>query len=153
MKNLIAALAIVVGSVFGASAQGTPVATGQGGPQISIDKDVHDYGTMEKGGDPYCEFVITNTGDAPLIISNAKGSCGCTVPKWDREPIMPGKTSTMQVRYDTKRVGPINKSVTITSNATNEPTKVIRIKGLIKAAPADNTAPLNNNTSGPVDNN
>jgi|TARA_R110001592_G_scaffold363221_3_gene681710 hypothetical protein len=102
------------------------------GPYLEVNKEVHDYGTIEKGGDPYCEFTVTNSGTEPLIISNAKGSCGCTVPEWDREPIMPGKTSKIKVRYDTQRVGPINKTVTLTSNATNEPTKTIRIKGNVK---------------------
>lgn len=102
------------------------------GPYLEINKEVHDYGTIEKGGEPECMFVVTNTGTEPLIISNAKGSCGCTVPAWSREPIMPGQTSEIKVRYDTQRVGPINKTVTLTSNATNEPTKTIRIKGNVK---------------------
>lgn len=102
------------------------------GPYIEVNKDVHDYGTIEKGGDPYGEFTVTNSGTEPLIISNAKGSCGCTVPEWDREPIMPGKTSKIKVRYDTQRVGPINKTVTLTSNAANEPTLTLRIKGNVK---------------------
>ena len=114
----------------------------QDGAVITIDKDVHDYGEIEKGGDPYCEFMITNTGNEPLIISNAKGSCGCTVPEWEKEPIMPGESSVMKVKYDTKRVGPINKSVTITSNAVNSPTKVIRIKGKVLAPAADSTSPV-----------
>ena len=114
----------------------------QDGPIITLDKDVHVYGEIEKGGDPYCEFVITNTGNEPLIISNAKGSCGCTVPEWSKEPVLPGESSVMKVKYDTKRVGPINKAVTITSNAVNEPTKVIRIKGKVLPAPADDTVPV-----------
>jgi hypothetical protein len=78
-----------------------------------------------------------------LIISNAKGSCGCTVPEWPKEPIAPGAKATIKVKYDTKRPGAINKSVTITSNAVNEPTKVIRIKGNVLPAP-EGTAPVNN---------
>jgi hypothetical protein len=77
-----------------------------------------------------------------LIISNAKGSCGCTVPTWPREPLAPGATAQITVKYDTKRPGAIAKSVTITSNAINEPTKVIRIKGTVSAAPANGT-PVN----------
>lgn len=114
----------------------------QDGAVITIDKDVHDYGEIDKGADPYCAFMITNTGNEPLIISNAKGSCGCTVPEWEKEPIMPGESSVMKVKYDTKRVGPINKSVTITSNAVNSPTKVIRIKGKVLAPAAENTSPM-----------
>ncbi|MDA9820700.1 DUF1573 domain-containing protein, partial [Salibacteraceae bacterium] len=61
------------------------------------------------------------------------GSCGCTVPSWPKQPIKPGETSSIKVKYDSNRIGPINKSVTITSNAGNEPTKVLRIKGNITA--------------------
>ncbi|NNE55811.1 MAG: DUF1573 domain-containing protein [Flavobacteriales bacterium] len=107
------------------------------GPAISLDKEVHDYGTIEKGADGACTFTVTNTGTEPLIISKCKGSCGCTVPKCDKNPILPGATSEISVKYDTKRVGPINKSVTITSNSVNEPTKVIRIKGKVEAGAGD----------------
>jgi len=107
------------------------------GAQISIDKDVHDYGTIAKGSDGSCYFTITNNGDAPLTITRAKGSCGCTVPDWPREPIAPGQSAKMKVTYDTYRPGPINKSVTITSNASNAPTKIVRIKGSVTATPAN----------------
>ena len=117
------------------------------GPQITFDKEVHDYGTIEQGGDGSCVFTFTNTGTEPLTITTAKGSCGCTVPEWPREPIAPGKTGTIKVKYDSKRVGPINKSVTINSNAVNEPTKVIRIKGNVAAGA---TAPLNISNDGPI---
>jgi hypothetical protein len=108
------------------------------GPVISLDKTTHDYGTIIQGGDGACEFTVTNTGTEPLIISRCKGSCGCTVPKCDKDPIMSGATSSISVKYDTKRIGPINKSVTITSNASNEPTKVIRIKGRVEASDLGN---------------
>ena len=63
-----------------------------------------------------------------MIISNAKGSCGCTVPTWPKKPINPGEEGEIKVKYATNRLGPINKSVTVMSNAT-EGTKVLRIKG------------------------
>lgn len=132
MKNVILALFV---ALFGFATSAQEVAL-EKGPKISFNKDVHDYGEMEQGGDPYCEFEFTNNGSEPLIISNAKGSCGCTVPEWPKEPVMPGKTAIMKVRYDTKRVGPINKSVTITSNAIDNPTTVLRIKGTVKAVKA-----------------
>jgi len=120
----------------------------QSGPQLSLDKDIHDYGTMVQNGDGLCHFTVTNTGNEPLIISNAKGSCGCTVPKWSKEPIMPGETTVIDVKYATNRIGPINKSVTITSNAVNTPTKVIRIKGkVIKPEDAD-ASPIMKNSEG-----
>jgi len=84
-----------------------------------------------------------------LIIANAVGSCGCTVPTWPKEPIAPGAKASITVKYDTKRTGAIDKSVTITSNAVDSPTKVIRIKGNVKAAPTSG-APVN--TGGPANN-
>ena len=115
----------------------------QDGAKIKFDKEVHDYGTIKNGADGTCTFDFTNTGNQPLIISNAKGSCGCTVPSWPKEPVNPGQTATITVKYDTKRTGAINKSVTITSNAVNEPTKVIRIKGNVLPKPTG-SAPVNN---------
>jgi hypothetical protein len=98
------------------------------GPMITVDKDAHDYGTIKQGGNGECTFTVTNTGDQPLIITNCQGSCGCTVPK-----------------CDTNRVGPISKSVTINSNATNAPVKTVNIKGTVEAvaAAAPAVAPTN----------
>ena len=113
------------------------------GPKITFSKEVHDYGNIKYDGDPNCTFEFTNTGNEPLIISNAKGSCGCTVPEWPKEPIAPGAKGSIKVKYDTKRSGTINKSVTISSNAVNEPEKVIRIKGEVGPAP-ESGVPVNN---------
>lgn len=115
----------------------------QNGAKISFTKETHDYGTVKNGGDGTCTFEFKNTGNAPLILSDAKGSCGCTVPTWPKEPIAPGAKGVISVKYDTKRPGAINKSVTITSNAVNEPTKTIRIKGTVLPAP-ENGTPVNN---------
>ena len=101
---------------------------------FQFEEERHDFGDIAEGTVAKHTFKFTNTGDAPLIIYNAQGSCGCTVPVCDKDPIMPGATSAISVKYDTKRIGPINKSVTITSNSSNEPTKVIRIKGRVEAA-------------------
>ena len=136
--------------IFVASAGVTAIAQEvTNGAQIEFDKEVHDYGTVENGGNGTCTFEFTNTGNAPLIISNAKGSCGCTVPSWPKEPLAPGKSAKITVKYDTKRPGAINKSVTITSNAVNTPTKIVRIKGNVKAAP---TSGAPTNPAGPANN-
>ena len=130
----------------GATTISTSTVTAQevsNGAQISFDKETHDYGTIKNGANGTCTFEFKNTGNTPLILSNAKGSCGCTVPTWPKEPIAPGATGVISVKYDTKRQGAINKSVTITSNATNEPNKVIRIKGNVLPAP-ENGTPVNN---------
>ena len=147
MKKFLSFLGMLCLAIVSYTTQAQEVKTG---PYIEVDKTVHDYGDIERGGDPYCFFEVTNTGTEPLIISNAKGSCGCTVPEWSREPIMPGKTSEIKVRYDTKRVGPINKTVTLTSNATNEPALVLRIKGNVKPEPVDK-APVKEATGAPLE--
>lgn len=87
-----------------------------------------DYGTIEKGADGVRTFEFTNNGDAPLIISNVKSSCGCTVPSWPKTPIMPGDSGEIKVKYDTNRVNPIRKTITVTSNA-DTPTVALKIKG------------------------
>ncbi|MEX1002948.1 MAG: DUF1573 domain-containing protein [Crocinitomicaceae bacterium] len=140
MKKAIFTLSLLVVAMLGfnAAAQ-TEVKTD--GAVIEVDKEVHDYGTVVQGANGECTFTVTNTGTAPLILSRCKGSCGCTVPTCPQEPVAPGETATIKVKYDTNRVGPINKSVTITSNASNEPNKVIRIKGNVKAKPSDSTTP------------
>ncbi len=153
MKKVLFASFCLVAMAFGAKAQNAGAAV-QGGAMVSVNKEVHDYGEIKQGADPYCEFTVKNTGTEPLIISNAKGSCGCTVPEWSREPVMPGKTTVIKVRYDTNRPGPINKSVTITSNATNEPNLTLRIKGNVIGAPTENTTPVKQVPAGaPVEKN
>jgi hypothetical protein len=148
MKKALLSLAFVVGLISFASAQTQVVS----GPAITVDKEVHDYGTIPFGGNGQCEFKVTNTGTEPLILSKCKGSCGCTVPTCEPNPIAPGQSSNITVKYDTKRAGVINKSVTITSNAVNEPTKVVRIKGTVEAdpnAPAPGGAPVKAPTGAP----
>lgn len=99
-------------------------------PVITFEKIVHDYGTVPYNGDGKCEFKFTNTGKEPLILTNVRSSCGCTVPKWPREPILPGESEIIQVEYKTNRVGAINKSVTVQSNASND-NVVLRISGQV----------------------
>jgi hypothetical protein len=140
MKKVVFSLLFM----FVAVAMNSVNAQVESGAKIDFVKETHDYGTIKYGADGSCTFEFKNIGNAPLIISNAKGSCGCTVPSWPKEPIAPGAKGSIKVQYDTKRPGPINKSVTITSNAVNggEGT-VIRIKGNVLPAP-EGSAPVNN---------
>lgn len=97
--------------------------------KIEFAAETIDYGKVERGGDGVRTFEFTNTGDAPLVISNVKSSCGCTIPKKPEAPIAPGETGKIEVKYDTKRpAGPFRKAITVTSNA-DTPTMVIKIKG------------------------
>lgn len=96
--------------------------------KIEFESETIDYGTIEKGADGVRIFKFKNTGDAPLIITKVKSSCGCTVPKKPEDPIMPGETGEIEVKYDTNRVMPIRKTITVTSNA-DRPTVALKIKG------------------------
>jgi hypothetical protein len=100
-------------------------------PEISFEKTVIDYGTVNKGDNGVREFIFRNSGNAPLIISNVKSTCGCTIPKKPEKPILPGESEKIQVKYDTKRVGFIRKSITVTSNAASSPTTILKIKGQV----------------------
>lgn len=147
MKKALFVLGIALMSVAGASAQVPPAEVNQSKAEITFEKDVHDYGQVKQGGNGECEFKFTNTGSEPLIISMARGSCGCTVPDWPKQPIKPGETGKIKVKYDTNRPGPINKSVTISSNAKTSPTTILRITGNVEAAPT-NTTPVNTPSAG-----
>lgn len=96
--------------------------------KIEFESETIDYGTIEKGADGVRVFKFKNTGDAPLIITKVKSSCGCTVPKKPEDPIMPGATGEIEVKYDTNRVMPIRKTITVTSNS-DRPTIALKIKG------------------------
>tara|TARA_S200000501_G_scaffold351031_1_gene368563 strand:+ start:1187 stop:1615 length:429 start_codon:yes stop_codon:yes gene_type:complete len=97
---------------------------------ITFEKSIIDYGTIGKGDNGSRDFIFTNTGDAPLIISNVKSTCGCTIPKKPEKPILPGESDKIQVKYDTRRVGFIRKSISVTSNAT-DPNVILRITGQV----------------------
>lgn len=99
-------------------------------PVITFEKLIHNYGNIEYGSKGECEFKFTNTGKEPLILQRPRSSCGCTIPTWPKQPIMPGKSAKIKVTYDTKRIGPINKSVTILSNARNRAV-ILKIKGRV----------------------
>jgi hypothetical protein len=110
----------------------TPKEQPADGPKITFSEQEHNYGNIQKGGDGNCEFVFTNEGNEPLILSNVKASCGCTTPSWTKEPIMPGKTGSIKVRYNTNNIGSFNKTITVTSNAVNSPRIVLKIKGKVE---------------------
>ena len=144
MKQLLGILAIVLMASFQMAAQTTPEALPNPTSKaiLSLESDLVDYGTIDQGSEPLRLAKFKNTGTEPLIISGAKGSCGCTVPNWPKEPIMPGETSQIEIRYDTKRVGAINKTVTVESN---DPAgkHVIRVMGTINAVAQEEGVPAN----------
>ncbi len=153
MKKLILLVSLVAISasyVFAQAEQPVPVAENPNAPVISFEKTTHDYGTVTYGGDGVCTFKFTNTGKEPLILQQPQSSCGCTVPTWPKEPVLPGDSNEIKVTYNTKKVGPINKTVTIRSNAKNN-TVILRITGKVEPdqnsqvpqKPASEAAPVN----------
>ncbi|MEI6865365.1 DUF1573 domain-containing protein [Flavicella sp.] len=129
MKKILIAITLFI-SAFSISAQ-TAEPTEDfdtDTPNFKFEEEVIDYGKINKNTDGNRVFKFVNTGNSPLIITNAKGSCGCTVPTYNKEPIMPGDSGEIKVKYATSRVGRFSKTITLTSNA-NEPKKVLRIKG------------------------
>ena len=97
--------------------------------EIQFKEETIDYGKISRGSNGVRVFEFTNTGDAPLVITNVRSSCGCTIPKKPEEPILPGQTGQIEVKYDTNRAaGPFRKAITVSSNA-NSPTKILKIKG------------------------
>ena len=102
---------------------------GKSNAEMTFKEDItFDYGKIKQNSDGTHEFEFKNTGKGPLIITNVKSSCGCTVPTYPKEPIKKGKTERIHVKYDTKRVGTFRKTITVYSNAKNSPV-ILRIKG------------------------
>jgi hypothetical protein len=127
MKKTFLSLVAICGTVVWVNAQ-----------EIKFEKIEHDFGTLKQDSPCEVNFKLTNTGKAPLILAEAKPSCGCTTPTFPKEPIAPGKSEVITVKYDSHRVGPFDKTVTVTSNAISTPETVIKIKGVIDAVATDN---------------
>ena len=135
MKKLVLLTLLVFGVSFGVLAQNNKPSTpnkNQVGSQaeITFEKIEHDYGDVPKNGNGETTFSYKNTGKIPLILSNVRSSCGCTVPAWSREPLMPGQRASIRVKYNTANPGPINKTITVESNA-RENRVILRIKGKV----------------------
>ena len=111
---------------FAAQAQEQPA----DGAQINFEQKVINYGKIEKGGNGSRVFKFKNEGNEPLVLNSVRASCGCTTPKWTREPIAPGTEGEIIVKYDTNRLGNFHKTVTVQSNAASK-TVVLTIKGQV----------------------
>lgn len=114
---------------------------------LKMDKLTHDYGNIKQGDNGECEFKFTNAGKEPLVITNCQGSCGCTVPQCPKDPILPGKSGVIKVKYDTNRVGGIFKTVTVNSNSKSG-NVVLTIKGTVEAKPVEEAFPSNQAPAG-----
>lgn len=103
-------------------------------PVFTFENEKHDFGKIQQGDKPETEFTFTNTGKSPLIITQARGSCGCTVPEWPNQPIAPGETGKIKVVFDsTGKTGRQSKTVTLTANTVPN-TRVLTITADIEAA-------------------
>lgn len=142
MKHIALTLMFVFGFVSWGLAQNS-TSTEEQKTSLKFESTTVDYGDIQKGSDPYRSFVFENTSNEPVAIKSAKGSCGCTVPEYPKEPIMPGQKSEVKVRYDTQRVGPFGKTVTLMT--TKDEKIVLNIKGKVykeedKSVPAQDHA-------------
>lgn len=111
------------------------------GAKIRFIETEHNYGTIQKGSDGNCEFTFVNEGNEPLILNKVKASCGCTTPSYTQKPVMPGKTGTIKVHYNTNTVSGFSKTVTVESNAVDNPRVVLKIKGTVVDGNANQAKP------------
>ena len=135
-----------------AKPQAAPAAPVGPATTVNFTKPRHEFGEVLQNTTNKHTFEFTNTGTEPLVISNAKGSCGCTVPQWPREPIAPGASGDITVEFNSdKKTGKRNQQVTITANTT-PPQSIIRSVGNVTAkaggAAADNASPIQINPGG-----
>lgn len=114
------------------------------GPVLTLESNTIDYGQIEKNSEPLRSVSFTNTGTEPLIIKSARGNCGCTVPKWPKEPILPGETKQLEVRYATNRVGKFSKKVTLQTNEGQQIKHVIKVMGEVLKPVAEEGVPSGN---------
>ncbi|SNR16894.1 DUF1573 domain-containing protein [Tenacibaculum jejuense] len=102
-----------------------------GAPEVVFDREIHDFGVVDEGFVVETSFKVTNTGKSDLVITDAKASCGCTVPTWPKEPIKPGQTSEVQVKFNTSgKPNKQSKTVTLYTN-TVKGREEVKISGMV----------------------
>ncbi len=138
MLSFVSVLAFATFSFAQEAEKVAPVNPNQA--DFKFEKEVNDFGTIKEGIQATYDFKFTNTGKEPLLITNVQASCGCTTPKWSKEPIKKGESGIITAVYNsTGRPGAFNKSITITSNAKTA-SKVLYIKGTVEPKPAAATS-------------
>jgi len=110
-------------------------------PVMTFEKTEHDFGTIQRGTPQETVFTFTNTGDAPLIITDAKSSCGCTVPNPPKEPIAPGEKGELLVKFNGSGQNQVTKTITVTAN-TAKGSEIVRIKAFVQAPEATPAGPV-----------
>jgi hypothetical protein len=146
MKQLLYSLFLVAGLALTTNAQDSVIPNPDpNAPDMKFDTETIDFGALEWDANGIREFKFTNVGKSPLTITAVTAECGCTTTTidgkqgWPVEPILPGKSGVIKIKYDTKRVGRFEKNITITSNAKYA-SKKVKIKGEIKAKPGGDEA-------------
>ncbi len=137
MKKLIFSVMLLLAATATFAQQQLQQATPQNGPEISFTETTHDYGTMQLNANGTYEFEFKNTGNEPLILTQPRSSCGCTVPAWPRQPILPGESDKIKVTYNTSLKGKFHKTVTVMSNAVTNKSVVLTIKGEVVVPPTE----------------
>lgn len=157
MKKLVLTALTISMFALGANAQtdvAAPAAINPNAGEFKFETENHDFGTVQEGDQATFEFKFTNVGKEPILISNVQASCGCTTPKWSKEPIKKGESGVITAVYNSKgRPGAFNKAITITSNAKTD-SKVLYIKGTVNTAPVVDPAvgtPVKKDMSGPME--
>lgn len=100
------------------------------GQEIYFESKTYDYGQIEEDSDGIYAINFKNIGEKPIIVNRVRSSCGCTVPSWPKEPLEPGTSGTIKVKYNTANTGSFMKSVYVYSSAANSPVKLV-IKGKV----------------------
>lgn len=132
MKRLFALGILVVFAATAFAQQASKVS----GPVLTFEKNTHDFGDMQQGDKVEKVFTFKNTGTEPLIITNIQVTCGCTAPKWPRDPIMPGGSGEITIQFNSAgKMGRQDKTVTVISNAVNEGNKIMFTANVLEKKP------------------
>jgi len=140
---------LMISAICMAFALSSAVAQSAVKEEMLFDKTLHDYGSIVFGADGTCEFVFKNASNKPIVLTDVKSSCGCSVPTWSKEPVKPGESSTIKVQYNTQLPGVFNKTITVYSNAKNSPVR-LTVMGKVQAQPGDVKQPQKAQTKGVV---
>lgn len=159
MKRALLTLGIVA-AFFAVNAQTAPTTTqtpstqtapNPNAPSFKFEKEEYNFGTIKQGEIVNYEFKFKNVGKEPLIISEAHGSCGCTVPNYPKEPIKPGESAVIKVTFNSAGKSAMqDKTVTLTSNA-KEGQKILHLKGTVEVKPVEETFPTKKTDGAPVE--
>lgn len=131
MRKATIIITIFLACAFRVNAQETQT------PKIAFEETVFDFDTIMQGSDGEHVFWFTNEGKAPLLVSSAFSSCGCVVPEWPKEPVMPNAKASIKVKYNTSKIGQFTKVIVVKSNDTDSPKTALRINGVVIEPPKD----------------